>query len=192
MQTFGDYAGERSGAPVRAYTRVSDESITNRNKVYEPDHLVVLDGHLLGPDVFAGLRSGGSILVNTTESADELAARCPPMTIGAIDATRISRAHKIGTRAVVVVNTTIAGAFARMQGVPLEVLPFAPGVAAAGLVRCTTTKIACREPRYRAPTERDAFHRPQHREAPLRKPAATAGKTVPLFYLPRQPASLRS
>ncbi|MHC4920708.1 MAG: 2-oxoacid:acceptor oxidoreductase family protein, partial [Planctomycetota bacterium] len=38
IQTFGDYAGERSGAPVRAYTRVSDEPITNRNKVYNPDH----------------------------------------------------------------------------------------------------------------------------------------------------------
>ena len=27
VQTFGDYAGERSGAPVRAYTRVSDTPI---------------------------------------------------------------------------------------------------------------------------------------------------------------------
>ena len=48
VQTFGDYAGERSGAPVRAYTRVADETITNRNKVYEPDHLLVLDETLLG------------------------------------------------------------------------------------------------------------------------------------------------
>ena len=65
VQTFGDYAGERSGAPVRAYTRVRDEPITNRNKVYEPDQLVVLDHHLLGPEVFAGLRPDGSILLNT-------------------------------------------------------------------------------------------------------------------------------
>jgi len=32
VQTFGDYASERTGAPVRAYTRVSDQHITNRNK----------------------------------------------------------------------------------------------------------------------------------------------------------------
>jgi Pyruvate/2-oxoacid:ferredoxin oxidoreductase gamma subunit len=36
VQTFGDYAGERSGAPVRAYTRVSARPIENRNKVYSP------------------------------------------------------------------------------------------------------------------------------------------------------------
>ncbi|MFO1078603.1 MAG: FAD-dependent oxidoreductase [Planctomycetota bacterium] len=122
VQTFGDYAGERSGAPVRAYTRVSDAPIQNRNKVYEPDHLVVLDHHLLGPDVFTGLRQGGSLLVNTPEPLAELAARCPPITLGAVDATRIARAHKIGTRAVVIVNTTIAGAYARMHDVPLDVL----------------------------------------------------------------------
>ncbi|MCA8976484.1 MAG: FAD-dependent oxidoreductase [Planctomycetes bacterium] len=122
VQTFGDYAGERSGAPVRAYTRVSDTLITNRNKVYEPDHLLVLDSHLLGPDVFAGLRPGGTILVNTAATLEELVAQCPPFTIGAIDATRIAREHRIGTRAVVIVNTTIAGAFARMHDVPLEVL----------------------------------------------------------------------
>ncbi|MBM4061401.1 MAG: hypothetical protein FJ265_09960 [Planctomycetes bacterium] len=122
VQTFGDYAGERSGAPVRAYTRVSDEPITNRNKVYEPDHLVVLDHHLLGPDVFAGLRPGGSVLVNTPEPLDELASQWSQFTIGVVDATRIARSHKIGTRSVVIVNTTIAGAYARMHDVPLEVL----------------------------------------------------------------------
>jgi len=122
VQTFGDYAGERSGAPVRAYTRVSDAPITNRNKVYEPDHLVVLDHHLLGPDVFAGLRAGGSMLVNTEAPLDELVSRWPQFTVGVVDATRIARAHKIGTRAVVIVNTTIAGAFARMQEIPLDVL----------------------------------------------------------------------
>ena len=43
VQTFGDYAGERSGAPVRAYTRTSPTRIENRNKVYTPDHVIVLD-----------------------------------------------------------------------------------------------------------------------------------------------------
>lgn len=122
VQTFGDYASERSGAPVRAYTRASDAPITNRNKVYEPDHLVVLDHHLLGPDVFAGLKPGGSILVNTPEPLDGLASQWPQFQVGVVDATKIARAHKIGTRSVVIVNTTIAGAYARMHDVPLDVL----------------------------------------------------------------------
>ncbi|MBI5852856.1 MAG: FAD-dependent oxidoreductase [Planctomycetes bacterium] len=122
VQTFGDYAGERSGAPVRAYTRVSDAPITDRNKVYEPDQLVVLDPHLLGPEVFAGLKPGGSALINTPQSPDALAARWGAFTIATVDATRIAREHKIGSRSVVIVNTTIAGAYARVHGISLDVL----------------------------------------------------------------------
>lgn len=122
VQTFGDYAGERSGAPVRAYTRVSDEPITNRNKVYEPDHLVVLDPHLIGPEVFAGLRPGGTVLLNTAEPLAAYADRWREFTLAVVDATRIARAHKIGSKSVVIVNTTIAGAFARLHGIDLALL----------------------------------------------------------------------
>src|SRR5512147_872892 len=75
VQTFGDYAGERSGAPVRAYTRVSDGPIENRNKVYWPDHLVVLDPTLLGADAVAGLARGGTLLLNTSEPLEAFGGR---------------------------------------------------------------------------------------------------------------------
>jgi 2-oxoacid:acceptor oxidoreductase gamma subunit (pyruvate/2-ketoisovalerate family)/2-oxoacid:acceptor oxidoreductase delta subunit (pyruvate/2-ketoisovalerate family) len=122
VQTFGDYAGERSGAPVRAYTRVADEPITNRNKVYRPDHLLVLDPTLLGDEVVAGLPPGGLLLVNTTESPAALAGRFRGFRIAALDATAIARRHGIGTRSVVIVNTTLAGAYARAVGLPLDAL----------------------------------------------------------------------
>lgn len=126
VQTFGDYAGERSGAPVRAYTRVSDEKITNRNKVYEPDELLVLDDSLLGADVLEGLVPGGCLLVNTDLSIEELDARFgdafAPFALAVIDATAIARSHGIGSRSVVIVNTTIAGAYAKVHGVELGVL----------------------------------------------------------------------
>jgi 2-oxoacid:acceptor oxidoreductase gamma subunit (pyruvate/2-ketoisovalerate family) len=122
VQTFGDYAGERSGAPVRAYTRVSDRPITDRNKVYRPDHLLVLDPTLLGDEVVAGLAPGGTLLVNTTKSAEDLASRFAGFRIAAVDATQIARRHGIGTRSVVIVNTTIAGAFVRAMGLPLDAL----------------------------------------------------------------------
>ncbi|GAB4138034.1 MAG: hypothetical protein Fur0037_03550 [Planctomycetota bacterium] len=122
VQTFGDYAGERSGAPVRAYTRVSDDPIANRNKVYEPDHLVVLDPHLIGPDVFAGLKPGGSVLLNTPEPIESFADRWREFTLAVVDATQIARAHKIGSKSLVIVNTTIAGAYARLHGIALEEL----------------------------------------------------------------------
>jgi len=122
IQTFGDYAGERSGAPVRAYARISDAPITNRNKVYEPDHLVVLDPTLLGEEVVSGLAPGGTLLINTTEDIESFDGRFREYRLATVDATKIARQHHIGTRSVVIVNTTIAGAFAQLQGIPLDVL----------------------------------------------------------------------
>jgi 2-oxoacid:acceptor oxidoreductase gamma subunit (pyruvate/2-ketoisovalerate family)/2-oxoacid:acceptor oxidoreductase delta subunit (pyruvate/2-ketoisovalerate family) len=122
VQTFGDYAGERSGAPVRAYTRVSDGAIENRNKVYEPDHVVVLDEHLLGVDTLAGLAPGGTMLVNSARPLASFGEECREHRLALVDATAIARKHGIGTRTVVIVNTTIAGAFARALGIPWEVL----------------------------------------------------------------------
>ena len=122
VQAFGDYAGERSGAPVRAYTRVSDAEITNRNKVYRPDHLVVLDPHLLGEETVAGLAPGGTLLVNCDGGLESFEGRFEEFRLATVDATAIARSHGIGTRTVVIVNTTLAGAFAKVHGIPLEVL----------------------------------------------------------------------
>lgn len=122
VQTFGDYAGERSGAPIRAYTRVSDTPIENRNKVYEPDHLVVLDASLATPDALAGLARGGTLLLNSADAPQTLAERFPGCRIATVDATAIARKHGIGTRSLVIVNTTIAGAWARIFDVPMAIV----------------------------------------------------------------------
>lgn len=122
VQTFGDYSGERSGAPVRAYTRVSDDPITNRNKVYRPDHLVVLDSSLLGADTVAGLAPGGTLLLNTSEPLEAIDGKLAAFRVAVVDATTIARSHGIGSRSLVIVNTTLAGAFARLHEIDLDVL----------------------------------------------------------------------
>jgi 2-oxoacid:acceptor oxidoreductase gamma subunit (pyruvate/2-ketoisovalerate family) len=122
VQSFGDYAGERSGAPVRAYTRVSDRPIDNRNKVYRPDHLLVLDPTLLGDEVLSGLADGGALVLNTAEPLEAFAGRFERYRLAVVDATAIARRHGIGTRSVVIVNTTIAGAFVQAVGLPLSAL----------------------------------------------------------------------
>ena len=122
VQTFGDYAGERSGSPVRAYTRVDDNLVTNRNKVYEPDHLVVLDPSLLKGDVVTGLKSGGTLLLNTPNGLDGFKNKFQEFGLATVDATEIARRHKIGTRSLIIVNTAIAGAFCKLQGLSLELL----------------------------------------------------------------------
>ncbi len=122
VQAFGDYAGERSGAPVRAYLRVDSQPVTNRNKVYAPDHVLVLDHALLDAAAVAGLRAGGTLVVNTPEAPEAVARRFPGFHIATVDATAIARARGIGGRSVVIVNTTIAGAFARALDLPFAAL----------------------------------------------------------------------
>src|SRR5512133_1046771 len=105
VQTFGDYGSERAGAPVRAFTRVDTALITNRNKVYRPHHLLVLDALLL---------------LNTTRPADAFGERFDGFRFATVDATGIARRHGIGTSALVIINTTLAGAYARLLDLPWE------------------------------------------------------------------------
>jgi len=122
VQAFGDYAGERSGAPVRAYMRASDREVDNRNKIYTPDHMLVLDPTLLGDDIVGGLKTGGTLLINTPDAPEGIALRFPGYRVATVDATAIARRHGIGSRSVVIVNTTLAGAFARAVDLPLDAL----------------------------------------------------------------------
>ncbi len=122
VQTFGDYGAERSGAPVRAFTRVNRVPIKNRNKVYRPDHLLVLDAALLGPQVVDGITAGASILLNSADQSGKFASQFGEYNFGIIDATGIARKHGIGSSSVVIINTTLVGAYARLLGLPFEVL----------------------------------------------------------------------
>ena len=120
VQTFGDYGSERTGAPVRAFARVDTVPIRNHNKVYRPHHLVVLDAALLGDDVLEGAEPGAVVLLNTARGLEPFADKHGHFRFAAVDATAIARRHGIGTSAVVIINTTLAGAYARAMGLPWE------------------------------------------------------------------------
>ena len=118
VQAFGLYAAERSGAPVQAFCRYADEPITNRNLIYEPDHIIVLDPTLISAQIAAGLKAGGWILLNTTQPPEEFANEFSHSRIATVDATRIARDNDLGTRSVPIVNTALAGAAGKMLGIP--------------------------------------------------------------------------
>ncbi len=120
VQAFGLYAAERSGAPIQAFCRYSEDPITNRNLIYEPDHVIVLDPTLVGPTIAAGLKAGGWILINSPQPPDIFAEQFPQNRIATVDATRIARDNNLGTRSVPIVNTALAGAVARMLAFPLQ------------------------------------------------------------------------
>ena len=121
-QTFGDYGMERAGAPVRAYTRVDRERIRNRNKVYTPNHLLILDPSLVGEGILEGVRPGSLILLNTPEALSSFDGKYEQYRFATVNATGIARKWGIGTSAVVIVNTAIVGAYARLVDLPIEVV----------------------------------------------------------------------
>ena len=72
VQSFPTFGPERMGAPVLAFTRISDEPIEVHCGVYNPDIIVVLDPTLLTPSIVEGLKEGGYIVVNYSGDPDKL------------------------------------------------------------------------------------------------------------------------
>jgi 2-oxoacid:acceptor oxidoreductase gamma subunit (pyruvate/2-ketoisovalerate family) len=72
IQSFPAFGPERAGAPITAFTRISDEKIQIHSSIYEPDVVVVLDPTLLGPAVAEGVQKKTKIIVNTDKSAKEV------------------------------------------------------------------------------------------------------------------------
>lgn len=73
IQGFPEYGPEREGAPIKAFTRISNKPILIHSDVANPDAVVVLDFTLLDTvDVTEGLLPEGVILVNTGENPKEV------------------------------------------------------------------------------------------------------------------------
>jgi len=122
FQAFPDYGPERMGAPIRAYTRLSQEPIRIHSQIETPDVVLVLDPTLLKiVDVAEGLREGGALIINTDMSPVEirraLGLNGRQVHVYTVDASRIA----IDTLGREITNTPMLGAFARATGLfPLE------------------------------------------------------------------------
>ncbi|NHJ00885.1 MAG: pyruvate ferredoxin oxidoreductase [Candidatus Heimdallarchaeota archaeon] len=116
VHAFPSFGPERSGAPIAAFARVSDERFYIKTEIYYPDIVVVQDPTLLGQvDVAAGLKEGGIVIVNTdnpnSEAVVKLRNSLPPgARFATVDATKIA-AEEIGIRQT---NTAILGALVKL------------------------------------------------------------------------------
>lgn len=111
-QAFPAFGVERRGAPVTAFTRISDQPIRLRSQIYEPDYIIVQDPTLMEVvDVAAGAKPEGMIIINT-EFPPESFRLNTQVEIMTIDATRIAL-EVIGRP---IVNTILLGAFAGATG----------------------------------------------------------------------------
>ena len=65
MQAMPEYGPERMGAPIKAFTRISNEPIEIHNNIENPDVVIVLDETLLDViDVTEGMKPDGVLIRN--------------------------------------------------------------------------------------------------------------------------------
>ena len=113
IQSFPAFGPERAGAPMTAYTRISEKPIQIHSSVYEPDMVVVLDPTLLGPAVAEGLKKDSKVVVNTTETAATVKKK-----LGVKNETWVVDATGMAMRimGVNITNTVLLGAVVKASG----------------------------------------------------------------------------
>lgn len=120
FQAFPEYGPERSGAPIVAFTRVSDEPIQIYSGVEHPGIVAVLDPSLLSTiDVTKGSPEDAIVLVNSDMPPAEMRERYSLVggRLFTIAATRIA----IETIRRPIPNTPMVGALTRITGLfPIE------------------------------------------------------------------------
>ena len=116
IQSFPEFGPERMGAPVAAFTRISNEPIQIHCAVYNPDVVAVLDQTLLKTvPVTRGLNEGGTIIINSKENPADMRKmlNTDKGKIWTVSATEI--AVRILGRPIT--NTAMLGAVARITGI---------------------------------------------------------------------------
>lgn len=112
IQAMPEYGPERSGAPIRAYNRISTSPIRLHSQVTAPNVVVVVDATLLGTeDLLAGTDITATLLLNTPQTPGEVREqlKIPGRRIYTLDATRIAL-EEMGKNFP---NTPLLGALSR-------------------------------------------------------------------------------
>lgn len=115
FQAFPEYGPERSGAPIVAFTRVSDDPIQVYSGVEHPGIVVVLDPTLLGVvDVTKGAPDDAIVLVNSEMSPANLRKHyhVEGRRVFTVPASRIA----VETIKRPIPNTPMVGALTRITG----------------------------------------------------------------------------
>ncbi|MDR2714674.1 MAG: 2-oxoacid:acceptor oxidoreductase family protein [Coriobacteriales bacterium] len=114
IQAMPEYGPERTGAPLRAYSRISSKPIEVHNNITHPNIVVVLDETLLSiVEVLEGIVEGGTVIINTKNSVEEARAALnasADIKVAVVDASGIA----LDTLKRDLPNTPIVGALAQV------------------------------------------------------------------------------
>ncbi len=117
VQAFPEYGPERSGAPLRAYNRISSHELRMHCPVLNPKIVMVVDATLLdGIDVTDGSLEDAIFVVNSSKDPKELREKLkakPTQKVFTIDATKIA-IDNIGRP---LPNSPMVGALAKVSGI---------------------------------------------------------------------------
>ena len=117
LQAMPEYGPERMGAPIKAFTRISESPIEIHCNIENPDIVCVLDDTLLDiVDVAEGIRPGGVIIVNTCAPAADVRIKLKvqdSVRVAAVDATGIA----LDTIKRDIPNTPMVGALIKLTNV---------------------------------------------------------------------------
>lgn len=104
---FPSFGPERRGAPIQAFTKISEQPITDRSVIKNCDYIIFLDETLFDFKVLKELKPEGKILLNTADQ-EKYKAYQEIITIDGDNlAEEVLKMH--------VVNTVMLGAFAGMN-----------------------------------------------------------------------------
>lgn len=115
IQAFPEYGPERAGAPMKSFTRISDEKIIIHCGVTNPSHVVVIDPTLLGAvNVTDGIGDDGVIIVNSEHPPSEVRKKIGfnKGKVFTVDATKIA----METFGKPIPNTPMLGALVAATG----------------------------------------------------------------------------
>ena len=116
IQSFPEYGPERAGAPIKAFTRISEEPITLHCGVTNPQIVVVIDPTLLDAvNVVEGLFDDGILLVNTEKTPKQIREKLGfnKGRVFTLDATKIA----LDTIGLSLPNTPMLGAVIKAAGI---------------------------------------------------------------------------
>jgi 2-oxoacid:acceptor oxidoreductase gamma subunit (pyruvate/2-ketoisovalerate family) len=112
VQAFPYFGGERRGAPVTAFVRISDKPIRLRGPLYEPDYVLVLSPFLSEKvNVTEGMKNRGLLLINGPGKRKP--HEFEGYRVVKVDATKLAVKLGLVVAGTAVVNTVMLGAFAR-------------------------------------------------------------------------------
>jgi pyruvate ferredoxin oxidoreductase gamma subunit len=115
VQAMPEFGPERAGAPMRAFTRVSDTHIRGHYPVTSPKVVVIVDATLIGQtDLVEGMAKDGIVIVNTEEDPKEVRKRLGLKggKVYTVSATTIA----LDTIKRNIPNVPMLGAFVRVTG----------------------------------------------------------------------------